>query len=39
VRDSGYNGWISVEPFDYSPGEETTARRSFETLDRAFAQA
>lgn len=39
VRDSGYTGWISVEPFDYSPGEETTARRSFETLDSGFTQA
>ncbi len=30
--DSGYSGWLSVEPFDYSPGAPETARRSFRTL-------
>lgn len=29
---SGYDRWVSVEVFDFSPGAEYTARRSFETL-------
>jgi len=30
--DSGYDRWVSVEVFDFSPGAEYTARRSYETL-------
>lgn len=30
--ESGYSGWWSVEPFDYSPGAAETARRSYRTL-------
>lgn len=39
--DSGYDRWVSVEVFDFSPGAEATARQSYaclrSNLDRALA--
>jgi hypothetical protein len=38
---SGYDGWLSVEVFDYSPGAEETAAQSIaclrQHLDAALA--
>ncbi len=33
--ESGYDRWVSVEVFDYSPGAVETARVSIETLKAA----
>ena len=30
--DSGYDRWVSVEVFDFSPGAEETARQSIDCL-------
>ena len=32
LRDIDYDGWLSVEVFDYSPGVETICEKSLETL-------
>jgi len=36
VKDIGYDGWLSVEPFKYDPDPETIARKSIEYLKRFF---
>lgn len=36
LRDTGYDRWISVEPFDYSPGAETIATKSIEYMKRVL---
>ena len=38
LRKSGYDGWISTEPFNYEPDPHTVARTALETLRRAAEQ-
>jgi sugar phosphate isomerase/epimerase len=37
--ESGYDRWVSVEVFDFSPGAEETARQSIACLKRNLAKA
>ncbi len=37
--ESGYDRWVSVEVFDFTPGAEETARQSVKTLRQALAAA
>ena len=34
LLDSNYDGWVSVEVFDYSPGAENIARQSIDYMKR-----
>ena len=36
LRESGFDGWVSVEPFDYRPDADTVARMAIETLRKAM---
>jgi sugar phosphate isomerase/epimerase len=37
LRDSGYQGWVSVEVFDYKPDPVTIAEQSVQYMQRALA--
>lgn len=38
LKNLGYDGWVSLEVFDFSPGGETIARESMNTLKKIEAQ-
>lgn len=38
LRDVGYDGWVSVEVFDYSPGAELIAQKSLQNMQKVWSQ-
>lgn len=39
AKQAGYQGWVSAEPFDYTPDPDTVARTTIATLKQAVQQA
>jgi sugar phosphate isomerase/epimerase len=39
LEESGYRGWISTEPFDYSPDADTVARAALATLQAKLGRS
>jgi sugar phosphate isomerase/epimerase len=37
LRDAGYDGWVSVEVFDYTPDAETIATKSIDNMKQSLA--
>jgi sugar phosphate isomerase/epimerase len=38
IEDAGYDGWLSLEVFDYKPDPETIARKSMEYMKQCLSQ-
>jgi len=39
LREIGYEGWASVEPFDYAPGIEVLAEKSLAWMEKCLDEA
>ena len=37
LRDIGYDGWVSMEPFEFGPGPDIVAREGLACVERAWA--
>jgi sugar phosphate isomerase/epimerase len=37
LEETGYKGWVSVEPFKYDPNPDEVARKSIEYMQKVLA--